>query len=178
MDLPNTNKTGYTLRNLTDDVQTRSPGTQFSYKYELKQKSRQCHWIAWDEYLIAQKINQATLDNLLKFLADRCVIFESKENRPGSIRSDATKQENTFNKNNYNKEQSKKLYPNHSKSNVSTFFSACPHCKENHKLYSCKKFLSQSIASRVDIVRQLRLCQNCLRGNHNTKDCNSQGCKI
>ncbi len=39
----------------------------------------------------------------------------------------------------------------------------CAMCKENHILFKCEQFLKLPIVDRVDTVKRLRLCFNCLR---------------
>lgn len=47
----------------------------------------------------------------------------------------------------------------------------CPHCGENHKLFSCSKFAKEEVNVRQDIVKSLGLCFNCLGSNHTGKMC-------
>lgn len=47
----------------------------------------------------------------------------------------------------------------------------CPHCNENHKLYSCSQFAKENVAKRQEIVKALNLCYNCMGNNHFGKSC-------
>lgn len=54
----------------------------------------------------------------------------------------------------------------------------CQFCKINpHRLYKCRKFLGLSHEQRLDIVRNLKLCENCLIESHPIQSCNYQSCK-
>ncbi|EZA51360.1 hypothetical protein X777_10003 [Ooceraea biroi] len=50
-------------------------------------------------------------------------------------------------------------------------------CQGAYNIYSCKRFLDLSVADRVKQVKRLRLCLNCLRGNHYAKDCKAGSCR-
>ncbi|KAL0850306.1 hypothetical protein ABMA28_012142 [Loxostege sticticalis] len=54
----------------------------------------------------------------------------------------------------------------HTTTNIS-----CPHCSEEHRLYNCKRFASEDVEKRRNIVETLGLCFNCLGYNHSTKVC-------
>lgn len=46
-----------------------------------------------------------------------------------------------------------------------------PICKNNHSIYHCMKFKSMPIEIRVETVKQLNLCINCLHAEHNERRC-------
>lgn len=50
---------------------------------------------------------------------------------------------------------------------------ACVMCNEEHKLYQCKLFSSQSPQQRSEFIQSKRLCFNCLAPNHSVKLCRS-----
>lgn len=54
---------------------------------------------------------------------------------------------------------------------------ACPICKYNHAIFRCYKFKAMPIQKRIEQVKSLRLCLNCLRG-HSGKECLSGPCTI
>lgn len=188
LDLPSVSKTGYTLRNLTDDFQTRiralqvlgEPVTQWDSVLIqiLVRKLDHFTETLWDEHLISRKITSPKLNDLIQFLSDRCLLYESRENRQvtNKISSQSKDQGNSFNKSNHNHKKQSKYST--SSSYVSTAAMSCPHCRELHKLYSCRKILALPVASRISIIKQLKVCENCLRSNHRTHECIAQGCKV
>lgn len=54
----------------------------------------------------------------------------------------------------------------------------CPSCKQQHAIYQCPKFKSLSIHSRINRVKQLKLCLNCLRHGHDVNKCRFGPCRI
>ena len=53
----------------------------------------------------------------------------------------------------------------------------CAYCKDNHYSNECERVIS--IDKRKDIVKRDRLCFNCLRPNHTSKDCQAKGrCRL
>ncbi|XP_045450171.1 uncharacterized protein LOC123658924 [Melitaea cinxia] len=56
---------------------------------------------------------------------------------------------------------------------------ACPYCKESHKLCFCKKFCKENIDSRRGFVQSRGLCFNCLGPNHSVISCHqSTRCRV
>ncbi|XP_024893130.1 uncharacterized protein LOC112468245 [Temnothorax curvispinosus] len=54
----------------------------------------------------------------------------------------------------------------------------CAHCKEEHSIYFCLKFLAFTVHQRIAEVRKAKLCANCLRSTtHNDGKCVSGACK-
>lgn len=54
---------------------------------------------------------------------------------------------------------------------------SCKFCKkENHSIYSCIEFLKLDIQKRIQKIKELQLCENCLRSGHNTNDCTLRPC--
>lgn len=51
----------------------------------------------------------------------------------------------------------------------------CAHCSGNHKLSRCSDFLDKSVEQRLQIVRRIRDCFNCLRSGHSSKNCSNKG---
>ncbi|KAL0871958.1 hypothetical protein ABMA27_004401 [Loxostege sticticalis] len=57
--------------------------------------------------------------------------------------------------------------------------SSCVLCKSNHALYACPNFISKSPQDRIKVVKQNKLCFNCLRSNHTYEKCvSTHTCKI
>lgn len=47
----------------------------------------------------------------------------------------------------------------------------CPMCSADHGLFRCDKFLAMKLVSRLEYVRQARLCTSCLRVGHAVEAC-------
>lgn len=54
----------------------------------------------------------------------------------------------------------------------------CPVCKNNHTIYQCTKFKSMPIETRIERVKQLNLCTNCLRSGHDEQSCRLSSCRL
>lgn len=50
----------------------------------------------------------------------------------------------------------------------------CANCSGNHNLTKCEDFLSKSVMQRNAIVKQNKLCFNCLRSGHFTPTCKTK----
>ena len=48
---------------------------------------------------------------------------------------------------------------------------ACPCCSGGHPLFKCQVFKSASLADRLNLVKQRRLCFNCLNEGHRSSKC-------
>lgn len=54
---------------------------------------------------------------------------------------------------------------------------SCYVCKANgHRIFDCARFLRLRPTERLQTVKRLQLCINCLRSNHTARDCNSSSC--
>ncbi|XP_013402058.1 uncharacterized protein LOC106167743 [Lingula anatina] len=49
--------------------------------------------------------------------------------------------------------------------------SPCILCKETHRFWYCQKFKDMKVNERRDLVKNHRLCENCLMNNHYTANC-------
>lgn len=63
------------------------------------------------------------------------------------------------------------------KSFVATVQNSCGFCKKEHYITNCVEFLKLSTYNRSERVRQLKLCLNCLKANHVSKDCRASTCR-
>ena len=50
----------------------------------------------------------------------------------------------------------------------------CQICQVNHKVQNCQEFTSLDVAVRVDLVKQKKLCFNCLRSSDMINQCRSK----
>ena len=53
----------------------------------------------------------------------------------------------------------------------------CPLCKGPHRLYQCDKFINKLPTQRLQCVKQLRLCFNCLQLFNKTHVCSNYACR-
>lgn len=171
LDLPPVNKeSSHSLKNLMDTYQK---------NIRALDNLEDCasHWNSFLLFLLESKLdfglnkdwdakisgnNSVTAEQLIEFLKER---FRSIDKKP--IRKvDPPKTKTNFSKNvclatNYSRE-------------VST---TCILCKENHLLNQCKAFLKLPPFSRLNEVRRLKACTNCLRKGHSSLNCKSVSCK-
>lgn len=54
---------------------------------------------------------------------------------------------------------------------------SCEVCNGSHFVYKCVQLLKLSVNDRIEKVKHLHLCLNCLRSNHTFAKCLSQGCR-
>lgn len=100
-----------------------------------------------------------TLDELKSFLSSRADLLEKLNFRKnkGEIKT-----------------KPQKAFVTSSSQNKSF---SCYICKKPHSIYKCSQFLSLPIQSRREKVSNLKLCFNCLKGNHLLNNCTSSSCK-
>lgn len=137
------------------------------------------HWDMLIIHMISSKLDSATfrdweshhntlkgfptLDEFINFLKNRASLLETMEESLHKPRrhSDIT--------------------PIRSKSFVAsptTNKGRCPVCKNGHAIYQCFKFKAMPIEARIDLVKKLNLCKNCLRQGHNENVCKLGHCKL
>ncbi|XP_059061455.1 uncharacterized protein LOC131854365 [Achroia grisella] len=61
---------------------------------------------------------------------------------------------------------------NFKSNNINSKF-ICLHCNQNHMIYRCEQFRKLSPDARIDRVKALKLCTNCLKANHDNLSCKS-----
>lgn len=67
--------------------------------------------------------------------------------------------------------------PSHKVPNQNTYNNRCPYCENSHYINQCPKFLALNVRSRIQAVRNLRLCNNCLRPGHIVPNCHATNCR-
>lgn len=107
--------------------------------------------------IFTKNIDNPSVNDFTQFLTERCQLLESIE-----IKSNIKPEKQ------YDRYGSNKTY-----SHVSTLSNQCPLCKENHFIYSCKKFQDLPTDSRFNEAKRSNLCTNCLRHGHATSECRS-----
>lgn len=109
----------------------------------------------WEQYKIDNEV--PTLENLKTFLKGRADMLETLEIK--------------------NQSQKKNFKPN---TNTRGFFSStpnCAYCKKDHYIYNCNEFIKLPVQERIEKVRNIKLCINCLRFGHHSKVCRLGNCK-
>ncbi|XP_071578812.1 uncharacterized protein [Temnothorax nylanderi] len=53
----------------------------------------------------------------------------------------------------------------------------CYLCHGDHLMYRCEKFLALSVDDRLNEIRRLKLCTNCLRNDHFVRTCKMGSCR-
>ncbi|XP_060836335.1 uncharacterized protein LOC132918997 [Rhopalosiphum padi] len=143
------------------------------------------HWDAWLVTIVLRKLDQKTSQDwqlqrtntelpryaeLEHFLSNRCVALEGSEmlSKDSDGYKDSQSAISPKAKKNYQYNNSKKGLI------TATDRSArCICCSEFHKLYACNKFKELSAGDRVTLVRDSRLCFNCLCPSHMASSCRS-----
>ncbi|XP_071052883.1 uncharacterized protein [Onthophagus taurus] len=104
-------------------------------------------------------LKKANLENLLGFLKERADLLETLENGSGKRIIDKSKPKSkTF------------LVAN-------SGVKRCVNCKGEHYIQECSNFTKLTVQGRIDRVKQLKVCMNCLRSGHFVKQCRSSSCK-
>ncbi|XP_039312856.1 uncharacterized protein LOC113004977 [Solenopsis invicta] len=171
LDLPSLRKeNSVALRNLLDNTLKHTRALT-----ALKRPVQ--HWDDLLIYIIASKLDYFTIkewensveskhlptfNEFVEFLTRRCETLEAIARRSMSIELNG-KTNRTFNK-------------------VTTAHAAvtsvkCPNCKNDHPIYHCKDFKDLSVTQRINRVKMLKLCLNCLKGKHIAKDCTASSCR-
>lgn len=124
----------------------------------------------WQEHSFKRDVS---FNQLTEFLQDRCQLLKQRTNT----------QINEYQKKD-NIKQEPKSSKVVSKSNIKTFSYAsvlptCYFCKKAHHIFQCKEFLALPQNKRMESVKDMRLCINCLAQNHSLKDCKSHSaCRV
>lgn len=112
-----------------------------------------------------EKIKLEKLEELLNFLSQKADMLEMIKANSSS--------NNSENKKNYPKSFSHASIQN----NINQRAKICNMCKGNHSLYACDKFLALTLNEKYDFVVEKKLCENCLRMNHQAKECYFGPCR-
>lgn len=122
----------------------------------------------WEEKTISAFNGQPTLNDFTQFLSSRCLILETVEGNA---------KECQVTKLRFKHETGNSRICNYvSDSNIRGNIK-CEICQGSHFVYKCNKLLALSIPERSVEVRDKKLCFNCLRSSHMSKDCRSSGCR-
>ena len=115
-----------------------------------------------------------TMDELLEFLHSRRKILEvmhsERFEKPGTLTSNSGPQSHLAQR----QINSNRLTLNYTTRNSLPY---CHLCKYGHYTQNCEKLLRASANERNEIVKNAKLCFDCLRSNHLIKSCTSNNCK-
>ena len=119
-----------------------------------------------------------TIQQMTDFLSERCRALESSSAKLKSVLPAETKTVNSANKGSnarrgYGHNQSGPERGQAYGASV-TETNICQICRGNHKVQNCQEFTSLDVAARVDLVKQKKLCFNCLRSSHMINQCPSK----
>lgn len=121
---------------------------------KLDSKSEQ----AWEEY---NKTNVLpTLNDFKKFLKAKADTLEKIENRKrSSIKNVGDSKSHPIRK------------------SFAMFQTKCIFCNGEHYITNCSNFLKNAVNKRVEFCKAKKLCLNCLKPNHLSKNCKSSSCR-
>lgn len=115
------------------------------------------------------------MEKLLDFLHSREKILENNK-----INSKFDK----FEKNSPRNDNSSKHHSGNNHVNRTAFSYAthtkifCHVCKNPHYTQAYEKLKNANLKERLEIIKNLKLCLNCLRTNHTFENCNASMCKV
>ena len=119
-----------------------------------------------------------TIQQMTDFLSERCRTLEFSSTKPKSVLPAETKTVYSANKGS----NARRGY-GHTESGPErgqaygaivkeTIF--CQICQGNHKVQYCQELTYLDVAARIDLVKQKKLCFNCLRSSHMINQCPSK----
>ena len=120
----------------------------------------------WEQKVISE--NLSTVEHLKGFLSNRCQILEAVQHR---------KEINNKPQINSNTKQKSDYSTSHLSTQDKINKVSCPMCQEDHKIYQCQKMRDLDVQSRINEVKRLNLCLNCLGKGHTVKVCKAGNCK-
>ena len=121
----------------------------------------------WEKRMLSMN-GRPTFREMLTFLENHCKYLQrvatdkTETNQGNDQRKLGTKSSNSK--------------PSERRTSHATTKILCPLCQESHAIYHCKKLLELPAESRIDEVRKLRLCFNCLSPGHQNRQCKSGPC--
>lgn len=174
MELPSSSKeSSVNIRNLLDNMQVHlraltalgEPVDKWDSLmiYIITSKLDRYTHREWEKGISGNKMPK--LEDLLEFLRKRHQVLEASN---FEISNKSQNGQSRFNNNNNGKRQT--LASTNGKD-------YCNFCKDEHKIYSCDKFLALTVAERHNATKTAGLCFNCLRKGHRTQDCTLSNAK-
>nr|CAI5839136.1 unnamed protein product [Callosobruchus analis] len=121
----------------------------------------------WEAYKYENDLPQ--MSDMNRFLKSRCEMLE---------KLDVTKVVKKFENVNFSSKSSSSVR-RHTSSFVAQTnnLPKCVLCKQDHAIYNCEQLLKQSISQRINEIKRLKLCLNCLRPSHTSWQCRAKRCQ-
>lgn len=145
------------------------------------------YWGAWLVTLVCSRLDSVTVSEwqlqqsatslllyveIESFLSNRVAAFEAGELASAQI--------TVIDKPSRHKQSSQMPYKGQERkvllAHVNEYKSRYTVCAQEHQLNYCNEFLNKSLSDKKDIVFKNHLCYNCLRSQHQVKQCPSAGC--
>lgn len=139
----------------------------------------------WEQHRGSQLDEFPLLSDILNFLNNKADYLASLEESAQNKYTTETKTK-TFSLNTNIKLMEKQniqkstIYKNHNNTNQNTKINTnsninkakkCPMCSQEHNLFMCEVFRNSSLETRNNVVREAKVCLNCLRSGHSTQKC-------
>lgn len=140
-------------------------------------------WDAWLVTIIVSRLDPVTshdwqlrqtstdlpkYEDLERFLANRCIALENSD-CVAQVEYEAVNQQYNSRKRTQEQKIKNTLLVSNSPEAIN-----CPKCKGKHKIYACEEFKKLSPSDRLNVVREAKLCFNCLSDNHLSSVCKSK----
>lgn len=126
-----------------------------------------------EEWEIRRGQNIPTLEQFLNFLEERASAFGY-----GTLDDTKAKEQNGERKSNRYEPYQKSVQKDNGEQShrSSTFVFNCAFCNGAHSTRSCYRYLSEDRAGREKMIKDKRLCINCLARGHFARDCRAGNC--
>ncbi|XP_055644494.1 uncharacterized protein LOC129780350 [Toxorhynchites rutilus septentrionalis] len=125
---------------------------------------------AWEEK--TSSADDITYEELVDFLYQRVRMLKSvvtdlqqRSNQVGQVKVAGSTP---------NQKKPFKMVSNSATTETKSFIPHCIACPENHLLFQCPAFSKMSVCQRRELVSQKRLCWNCFRSGHQSRNCTSK----
>lgn len=128
--------------------------------------------LKWKEHV--QLNNSPTMEELLEFLHCRERVLETNKVTKNDKQEKGAQRNDNQNRGNNPKSQSN---TNRGNSSYATHKAFCHICKGAHFTQTCEKLTNAQLPERLDMIKNLKLCINCLRSNHTVAECKATLCK-
>ncbi|XP_051157419.1 uncharacterized protein LOC127279228 [Leptopilina boulardi] len=129
--------------------------------------------LEWKEHV--QSNNSPTMEELLEFLHCRETVLETNKVMKNDKQEKVTQRNDNQNRGGNNSKSH--FNTNRGKLSYATHKAFCHICKGAHFTQTCEKFTNVQLSERVDMIKNLKLCINCLRSNHTVEECKAILCK-
>lgn len=121
----------------------------------------------WEETLERDRFPD--IEEMFEFLYKTAVRLSKRERSDSTDRPHAQRIQPTLKRKRYNEPM---------RAMVTNVSNNCVVCKDKqHPLYKCEKFRTFSVPKRISVVKNAKLCYNCMR-NHRDSVCKFNGCTI